>query len=83
MTSTLDTKANVLYEQALTVFECGAQLLEQTEESFNLLLSSIQIDRDWNDQASRKQLLEFFQTLGLNSDEVKVARRQLSAILFS
>ena len=55
----------------------------QIEESFNLLLSSIQIDRDWNDQASRKQLLEFFQTLGLNSDEVKVARRQLSAILFS
>ena len=55
----------------------------QIEESFDLLLSSIQIDRDWNDQASRKQLLEFFQTLGLNSDEVKVARRQLSAILFS
>ena len=55
----------------------------QIEESFNLLLSSIQIDRDWNDQASRKQLLVFFQTLGLNSVEVKVARRKLSAILFS
>ena len=55
----------------------------QIEESFNLLLSSIKIDPNWNEQASRKQLLEFFQTLGLNSEEVKVARRQLSAILFS
>jgi len=41
----LDTKANVLYEQALTVFECGAQLLEQTEESFNLLVNQIK----WED----------------------------------
>ena len=55
----------------------------QIEESFNLLLSSIKIDPNWNEQASRKQLLKFFQTLGLNSEEVKVARRQLSAILFT
>ena len=55
----------------------------QIEESFNLLLSSIKIDPNWNEQAARKQLLEFFQTFGLNSEEVKVARRQLSAILFS
>ena len=55
----------------------------QIEESFNLLLSSIKIDPNWNEQAARKQLLEFFQILGLNSDEVKVARRQLSSILFS
>ena len=41
----MDTKANVLYEQALTVFECGAQLLEQTEESFNLLVNQI----NWED----------------------------------
>ena len=56
---------------------------DQIEDSFNLLLSSIKIDRNWNEQAARKQLLKFFQTLGVNSEEVTVARRQLSAILFS
>ena len=51
---------------------------------YNEALSKLlKIDPNWNEQAARKQLIEFFQTLGLNSEEVKVARRQLSSILFS
>ena len=51
-------------------------------ESYELLLSSIKNDPNWNDQAARKQLLQFIQTDGINSEEAKQARRKLSSILF-
>ena len=51
-------------------------------ESYDLLLASIKIDPNWNSQAARKQLLQFIQTAGINSEEAKLARRKLSSILF-
>ena len=53
------------------------------EEAYNILLSSIEKNPEWNEQAARKQLLEFFHTSGLNTDEAKTARRKLSSILFT
>ena len=47
------------------------------------LLHIIQRDREWNDQAARKQLLEVFEAAGPASDVAKQGRRRLSAILFS
>ena len=47
------------------------------------LLHIIQRDRDWNDQAARKQLLEVFEAAGPASDVAKQGRKRLSAILFS
>jgi putative thioredoxin len=47
------------------------------------LLGSIRIDRSWNDEAARLQLLEFFKTLGAANPDVMAARRQLSTLLFS
>ena len=47
------------------------------------LLESIRVDRSWNDEAARLQLLEFFKTLGAANPDVMVARRQLSTLLFS
>ena len=47
------------------------------------LLESIRIDRSWNDEAARMQLLEFFKTLGAANPDVIAARRQLSTLLFS
>ena len=47
------------------------------------LLESIRIDRNWNDEAARLQLLEFFKTLGAANPDVMAARRQLSTLLFS
>ena len=44
---------------------------------------SIQADREWNDQAARKQLLVIFEAAGLTSDVSKDGRRRLSSILFS
>ena len=47
------------------------------------LLESIRIDRDWNEEAARLQLLEFFKTLGASNQDVMTARRQLSTLLFA
>ena len=47
------------------------------------LLASIRIDRSWNEEAARLQLLEFFASLGAANPDVMKARRQLSAALFS
>lgn len=47
------------------------------------LLAIIQADREWNDQAARKQLLVIFEAAGLTSDVSKDGRRRLSSILFS
>ena len=47
------------------------------------LLESIRIDRGWNEDAARVQLLEFFKTLGAANPDVMTARRQLSTLLFA
>lgn len=47
------------------------------------LLTIVQADRDWNDQAARKHLLVVFEAAGLSSDIAKDGRRRLSSILFS
>ena len=47
------------------------------------LLESIRIDRGWNQEAARLQLLEFFKTLGAANPDVMTARRQLSTLLFA
>jgi putative thioredoxin len=47
------------------------------------LLTIIAADREWNDQAARKQLLTVFEAAGQASDVARQGRRRLSAILFS
>lgn len=46
------------------------------------LLTIIQADREWNDQAARKELLTVFEAAGTMSDVAKEGRRRLSSILF-
>ncbi len=53
------------------------------DEAADQLLRIIQRDREWNDQAARKQLLEVFEAAGPMSDTAKQGRKRLSAILFS
>ena len=57
--------------------------IDKQAESMDQLLESIRIDRIWNDEAARTQLLEFFKTLGPANLDVIAARRQLSTLLFS
>jgi putative thioredoxin len=53
------------------------------QEAADHLLHVIERDREWNDQAARKQLLKVFEAAGPMSDVAKQGRRRLSAILFS
>ena len=46
------------------------------------LLTIIERDLDWNDQAARKQLLTVFEAAGFGSEVAKQGRRRLSSILF-
>ena len=47
------------------------------------LLAIVAADRDWNDQAARKQLLVVFDAAGPASDVARDGRRRLSSILFA
>jgi putative thioredoxin len=47
------------------------------------LLTIIERDRAWNDEAARKQLLTVFEAAGYASEVAKSGRKRLSAILFS
>ena len=55
----------------------------QLREAADQLLMIIERDRDWNDQAARKQLLTVFEAAGPGSDVARQGRRRLSSILFS
>jgi putative thioredoxin len=54
----------------------------QRDEAADCLLAIIKRDRKWNDEAARKQLLQFFEAWGLMDPAAVTARRKLSAILF-
>jgi putative thioredoxin len=53
------------------------------EVAVDHLLAIIEADREWNEQAARKQLLTIFEAAGPASELAKQGRRRLSAILFS
>lgn len=55
----------------------------QHAEAMDHLLESIRVDRAWNEEAARKQLLEFFASLGAANPDVMKARRRLSTVLFA
>ena len=69
---------NYLLQMAIALFGIG-----KIEDSFDMLLKSIEIDKDWNEQAARKQLLEFFSSAGIESIETINARKKLATLLFS
>jgi putative thioredoxin len=48
----------------------------------DLLLGSIELDREWNEAAARKRLLTLFEATGLEDPWVSQQRRRLSAVLF-
>ena len=47
------------------------------------LLAIVAADREWNDQAARKQLLTVFEAAGAASDIARDGRRRLSSLLFA
>ena len=55
----------------------------QFDEAAAHLLTIIEQDREWNEEAARKQLLSVFEAAGQMSETARQGRRRLSAILFS
>ncbi|MGO9008105.1 MAG: thioredoxin [Beijerinckiaceae bacterium] len=52
-------------------------------EAADALLEIIKRDRNWNDDAARKQLLQFFEAWSLMDPATLAARRKLSSLLFA
>jgi putative thioredoxin len=55
----------------------------QVEAAIEHLLAVVRSDREWQDQAARKQLIKFFDALGPQHPATVSGRRKLSTVLFS
>jgi putative thioredoxin len=55
----------------------------EREQAIDQLLDAVRRDREWNEQAARKQLVKFFEAIGLTDPVTVQARKRLSSILFS
>jgi len=55
----------------------------QIEPAMEHLLAIVRRDREWHDQAARKQLVRFFEALGPTHPATIAGRRKLSSVLFS
>lgn len=55
----------------------------EREEAVDQLVESVRRDRAFNDEASRKQLLQFFEAWGPKDEMTLYGRRRLSSVLFS
>ncbi len=53
------------------------------EEALDHLLEIVRRDRKWNDEAARKQLIQFFEAWGPTDEMTVNGRRRLSSLLFS
>ena len=69
--------------QAQLDLAIGYNANQQSEEALDLLLNMIAKNREWNDQAARKQLVKFFDAWGQSDPRTLDGRRRLSSILFS
>jgi putative thioredoxin len=56
---------------------------DKREAAVDQLLDIVRRDREWNEQAARKQLVKFFEAFGPTDKLTVGGRRRLSSILFS
>ena len=65
-------------ELATALFGSG-----ERENAIDELLTLFKRDREWNEQAARKQLVKFFEAMGPTDPLTLSGRRRLSALMFS
>jgi putative thioredoxin len=53
------------------------------EEAIDQLIEIVRRERGWNDEAARKQLVQFFEAWGPMDEMTVLGRRKLSSVLFS
>jgi putative thioredoxin len=66
------------FELATALFGSG-----EREAAIEELLTLFKRDREWNEQAARKQLVKFFEAMGPTDPLTQTARRRLSSLMFS
>jgi putative thioredoxin len=66
------------YELAAALMASGDR-----DRAADELLESVRRDREWNEGAARKRLLQFLEVVGLEDPWARDQRRRLSAILFT
>ena len=76
-------EANPADHEARIELAVGLNAQNRREEAADQLLESIAKDRAWNEEAARKQLLQFFEAWGAVDPDTLRARRRLSGLLFS
>ncbi|MEE9140005.1 MAG: co-chaperone YbbN [Alphaproteobacteria bacterium] len=66
------------YDLATALYGTG-----EPEAAIDQLIELVRRDKEWNDQAARKQLLKLFEALGGSHPLTVSGRRQLSSVLFA
>jgi putative thioredoxin len=75
--------ANPLDHQARFDLAVALNGHNRRQEALDQLLEIVRRDRKWNDEAARKQLVQFFEAWGPTDEFTVAGRRRLSSILFS
>jgi putative thioredoxin len=66
------------FDLALALYAQGKR-----EEAIDALVEIVRRARSWNEEAARKQLVEFFEAMGPTDPVTLAGRRKLSSVLFS
>jgi putative thioredoxin len=76
-------EANPDDHQARFDLAIGLNGAGKRSEAADALIELMKRDRNWNEGAAKKQLLQFFEAWGLMDKTTLAARRKLSTLLFS
>jgi putative thioredoxin len=75
--------ANPADHQARIDYAMALAATGEKEEAVNELLEAFRRDRNWNEQAARKQLVQLFEAWGFKDPATQYGRRRLSSLMFS
>ncbi|WP_082735681.1 thioredoxin [Polycladidibacter stylochi] len=76
-------EANPADHQARFELAVGLNAKGKKQEAVDQLIESLRVDREWNEEACKKQLLQFFEAWGFKDSASVYGRRKLSALLFA
>jgi putative thioredoxin len=84
-TSALEQRITANPEDHDARYELAGALMARGDRdgAVDQLFEILQRDRDWNEAAARKRLLQFLEVVGLEDPWTSAQRRRLSAILFT
>lgn len=78
-----EVETNPANHQARFDLALALNARNKREDAVDALIAILRKDRTWNEEAARKQLVQFFEAWGLMDEATLYGRRQLSATLFS